>query len=142
MQFFLNGRESTLSDFIDDDLPRAVVNSLFCWRRAEPSDVRPGTSHEGWWGDSFAAETGDRWGSRLWLLAREKLTPDVVNRAKQYAEEALQWLIDDGIAASVQVDAEVANNDRLNLAVTIFKPAGNVAASLRFQDIWSDLNGV
>ncbi len=44
-------------------------------------------------------------GSRLWLLAREKQLPAVMRKAEAYARQALQWLIDDGIAASVSVTA-------------------------------------
>lgn len=134
MQFFLNGREARLDDFVSDDLARAVVNSLFSWRRAEKSDDLPGTSREGWWADSFLEN--DRFGSRLWLLQRAKLTPETLVRAKEYAEEALKWLIDDRVAGEVIVTAERGDYDQLSLSVIVVKPDSS-ELSMRFQNVWS-----
>jgi len=54
-----------------DPLARAVIISLFTWRRANPDDVLPaGDDRQGWFGDTFAEVRGDRIGSRLWLLSR------------------------------------------------------------------------
>lgn len=136
MEFFINGRQTTLSEYIDDDLTRAVINSLFCWRRANDDDELPGTSRFGWWGDTF--EINDKFGSRLWLLSRAKLTSQTPLRAKEYAEEALQWLIDDGVAAAVTVEIEKATVDRLDMSVVITKPS-DTTTSLRFQNMWSYL---
>jgi phage gp46-like protein len=47
-----------------------------------------------------------KFGSRLHLLRREKLTDRVVALAESYAREALQWLLDCGKATSVEVSAE------------------------------------
>ena len=41
----------------------------------------------------------------LWLLAREKRTPAVLARAELYVREALQWLVDDGVASAIAVAA-------------------------------------
>lgn len=134
MQFFLNGRETRLDDFCNDELARAVINSLFSWRRAEESDDLPGTTRQGWWADTF--EENDRFGSRLWLLQRAKLTSEALVRAKEYASESLQWLIDDRVASQIIVDSERGSHDQLNLSVVIVKPDGNELA-VRFQDVWS-----
>lgn len=89
----------------DDGLETAIILSLFTDRRALPDDPLPDGSDDrrGWWADAWA-EQGPV-GSRLWLLEREKDTRDVVNRARDYAEEALQWLVDDGIAERIEVMA-------------------------------------
>ncbi len=137
MNFFINGRPTSLSDCIDDDLTRAVINSLFCWRRALPDDELPGDSRFGWWGDTF--EENDRFGSRLWLLSRAKLTDQTVLEAREYALEALQWLLDDGVASQVEVTTERKGVDRLDLLIEIVKP-NDVTLSLRFQHLWSILN--
>ena len=65
---------------------------------------------------------GDRTGSRLWLLSREKTLPEVLRRAHDYAFEALIWLVDDGIARAVDVDATMPRPGLLALAVKIFLP--------------------
>jgi phage gp46-like protein len=84
-------------------LQRAVVISLFTWRRADPSDQVDGTDLQGWWGDSYPATANDRIGSKLWLLRRRTITPGTVRDAERYCREALQWLIDDGHVTSVAV---------------------------------------
>ena len=134
MQFFLNGREARLDDFISDDLARAVVNSLFSWRRAADSDGVSSGRREGWWADSYA-EGGDMFGSRLWLLQREKLTNETLLKAKEYAEEALRWLIDDAVAGAVDVSVERAGVERMDLSVIVRKPDLSTL-DLRFQHVW------
>jgi phage gp46-like protein len=82
----------------------------------------------------------DRIGSRLWLLARAKLTLTTVQRAQDYAEEALQWLIDDGVAARIAVRAERQGLSTLALQCTLFAADGTANAVLRFDNLWSLLN--
>jgi len=43
-------------------LVRAVMISLFTWRRANPDDALPGTERMGWWGDTFPTIANDRIG--------------------------------------------------------------------------------
>lgn len=127
----------------DEGLETAVAISLFTDRRADPDDVLPDNSanHRGWWGDSFADIEGDRIGSRLWLLHREKQRPVVLERAREYAREALRWLIDDGIARSVEVVAEFTSAGLLGLGISIARAdAGPVR--FRFETFWGGENGV
>lgn len=68
----------------ENTLRTAVILSLFLDRRADDDDVLPNGSNDrrGWWADTVAPMTeygiggglasGDRIGSRLWLLSREK----------------------------------------------------------------------
>lgn len=133
MKLFLNGRETLLDDFVDDDLARAVVISLFSWRRASSDDDLPGKSREGWWADTFS--DNDPIGSKLWLLSRSKLTDETLIRAKEYAEDSLRWMVADGVAGEISVEAERDGADRLNLLVTITKP-GASEMMMRFQDVW------
>ena len=135
MEYFINGTASTLSDFLGSPLERAVIISLFTWRRADPDDKLPGSSKYGWWGDTYAEVKGDRIGSKLWLLMRSKLTNEVLAQAKEYAEESLQWLIEDQVAKSVTVEVERGGLDQLNLKAIIAKPDKS-ELNLRFQNVW------
>lgn len=123
---------------VTDPLVRAVVISLFTWRRAQPDDPHEGVRW-GWWGDGLDDLPNDRIGSRLWLLVREKLTRETVNRARQYAQEALQWLIDDRVATSVTVTAERAGLDGLHLQCVIGRDEG-APLTLRFDNAWRTLD--
>ncbi len=105
----------------DDSIETAVVISLFTDRRAEPDDELPAgeTDRRGWWGDALAQNEGDRIGSRLWLLKREKQTTETLNRAREYAREALAWLIEDGVASRVEVAAEWVRTGLLGMTIEI-----------------------
>lgn len=135
----INGVDTPLGMALRTALPRAVIISLFTWARARPADDLPGTERMGWWGDSLSAVPGDRIGSRLWLLARAKLLPSTPLRAKEYAEEALAWLVADGVASSVVVQAERAGLSQLSMRCVIVKGDG-ARLDIRFNDAWSFLN--
>lgn len=121
----------------EDGLKTAVILSLFLDRRADPDDAIPdGTGDlRGSWMDAFPVVTNDLRGSKLWLLAREKDLQSVLNRAREYAQEALEWMIEDGIAENVTVDAESQGNHRLALSVSLIRPDGR-DIQYRFQLLW------
>lgn len=122
-----------------DYLPRAVIVSLFTWGRARLDDVLPGDSRMGWWADSFPNADGDRIGSRLWLLARSTLTDQTPLMAKTYAQEALAWLVTDGVASAVNVQAERQGLSQIALACQVVR--GNAPTlDIRFNNVWSFIN--
>ena len=85
-----------------NDLSTAIAISLFTDRRANEDDTLPdGSDPRGWWADAM---DGQRIGSRLWLLERARNLPETLALAGEYAREALQWLVTDGIAKSVTVN--------------------------------------
>ena len=104
---------------LETSLIRAVVISLFTWRRAATDDPLDDDERFGWWGDSYPTIADDRIGSRLWLLRRVKLTTDTQRDAEFYAREALQWMLDDGQVLEVDVITERADSYRLNLQVIL-----------------------
>ena len=122
-----------------DDLPRSVIISLFSWRRANKDDVLSGTDKFGWWGDTYADQVDDKIGSRFWLLLREKILPETTLKAIDYAKEALQWLIDDGIATDVQIQSELQGLSTLAIGVIVIK-GDNTLLNIRFADVWNFLN--
>jgi phage gp46-like protein len=127
----------------DEGLQTALLLSLFTDRRAEADDVLPDNSgnRRGWWGDSFADVPGDRFGSRLWLLSREKQLSNALQRARDYAREAVSGLVEDGVARQVEVDAEFPRAGVLAIAVTVYRPAGD-ARRFRFESFWSQSNAL
>ena len=115
-------------------LERAVIISLFTRRRAEPSDPVDDANRQGWWGDSFPALANDRIGSRLWLLRRRSLTSQTIRDAKRYAEEALAWLIDDGIVTTVAVTVSRSAVNTLSAVVELRRPEGEIV-SIHIEDL-------
>ncbi len=123
-------------------LYRAVVISLFTWRRAEPDDPLDDDQRMGWWGDSFPAIAGDRIGSRLWLLRRRTITPEVLRLAVDYAHEALRWMVEDDLVARVAVQSFNTVRGRLDLLVTLYDDAGATLAQFNFNDLWQIAHAV
>lgn len=116
----------------DGGLETAVLLSLFT--NARDGDAR------GWWGDVVPVVSGDRFGSRLWTLAREKDTAAVLQRARELAREALAWLLEDKVAAAVEVLAEraplSAGTAALVLTVKIHRPAA-ASVAYRYDYNWA-----
>ncbi|UVM48332.1 phage GP46 family protein [Pseudomonas sp. B21-015] len=105
-------------------LTRAVLISLFTWRRAATDDPVDDDELFGWWGDSYPVIADDRIGSRLWLLRRVKLTDATQRDAEFYATEALRWLLDDGHVIDIEISSEKRDINRLNLSVILTVPGG------------------
>jgi len=125
-----------------DDLQTAVLISLFTDRLAAADDEIPdGTQNRrGWWADQQPDGNVDLIGSRLWLIDRRvSPTTKTLNDAQNYAKEALQWLIDDGVAASIDVAASWNAPNFLALVVTINQTDGTKPVSFRFQLLWEQL---
>lgn len=127
----------------DDSLRTAVIISLFSDRLANADDVLPSNDGDrrGWWGDlpidSSAPGPDDYIGSRLWLLERCTNAPANAVAAAAYAKEALQWLIDDGVAQSVAVQAVWISSDQLGLIIIISQQSGNAQPVQKtFQFAW------
>jgi phage gp46-like protein len=120
------------------DLSTAVIISLFTDRVANASDALPDTSGDrrGWWGD---LGQDIPIGSRLWLLARSKLSNAVAVAAKGYITEALQWLISDGVAAAVQVVTTVVLPNMLTATVTLQQSTGTTTA-FKFNWAWNQID--
>ena len=128
----LGGREVLRiedGDIARDPLRDLVLISLFTWRRATSDDPVPeGQSRQGWWADPTL-------GSRLWLLKRAKLTAKLLGTARQYCEQALAWLVTEGIASAVSVVVERYGKAGFALAVSVTRPR-DPRERVRYDLIW------
>lgn len=145
MEIYLSGAQADLDGLYNSsELGDAVYRSLFSWAIGQTSDetqsFRKDGGHCGWWGDYLASDKTDEYGSRLWMFLRSKITDTTVQEIEQVAREALQWLITDKVASSVDVLVERDSTDtqRVNLAITIYKGNSSIL-NLQFKDLW---NGV
>ena len=137
MQLIVNLEAATLSTYIGNPLVRAVLISLFSWRRANADDDVQDGDRQGWWADTYNTD-GDLTGSRLWELLRQKVTTQALRQAEEFGREALQWMIDDGVAQTVGVAVEADDSGRVDMLVTVTKPDRS-ATTIRFQDVWEKL---
>ena len=126
MRCLLTGRKGWVNS------PRGTIYSLFTDRLARADDDYEDSDRRGWWGDSGEES---QLGSRLWLLRRKKLTPDVAKKAEEYSSEALNWLKVDGVVSEVIPVARIVLPDRLNLIIRYQAP-GKDWQEFRFYLIW------
>lgn len=106
------------------DLQTAVIISLFTDQTASPDDALPvSMSHDprGWWADTYEA---DQIGSKLWQVFNRPTNQDTLNFARDAATQALQWMIDDGVAAAVSVTPSWLGRGGLRLDIIITEPSG------------------
>lgn len=123
-----------------DQLERAVVISLFTWRRAEASDPIDDDERYGYWGDAYPDRAQDRIGSRLWLLRRRTLVAQTVQDAERYAREALAWMTEDEVVQGVDVRLDRVTATRLDLYVTLTLDDGQ--REMQFDDVLGVINAV
>lgn len=128
----VNGTRVNASSSLDP-LTRAVVISLFTHRRADPDDNADVPM--GWWGDTWPAVANDRYGSKLWLLQRSKLTNALVNTVRTYLRDALQWMLDDGVVSRIDIDIQRTGINELSNQVVLWRRDGPIIIS--FSDLWS-----
>lgn len=93
----------------DDGIETAVILSLFTDAPATDDELAiAGLTREqnrGWFGNDYPDVDGDVWGSKLWLLQRAKRSDETLARANGYAREAVAWLITDGVASRIPIEA-------------------------------------
>lgn len=106
---------------LDEGLVTQVLICLFTDARADDDDVIPDGSGDprGWPGDTYSDFS---WGSRLWLLEREKLTEDVRLRVEDYARLSMQPLLRAGYARNATVTASIIVPDRIAFQVVLTRP--------------------
>lgn len=131
----------------DDGLLTAVIISLFTDARAHDDDPLPDervgvtSDKRGWWGDHILPEDArDPMGSRLWLLWREKEMPVVVERARQYASEALAWLLRDGWVGGLEVTAQRVGPAYLGIGVRLRPRPGTDDKTREWNFLYDYLN--
>jgi phage gp46-like protein len=92
----------------------------------------------GWWMHQLLAPDVrlDRApGSLLHRLQSYKANAGAARRAKTWSEQALQWLVDAGLADRVEAEATVAGG-RLDLEVKVYRGQAQV-----FRALWDGVNG-
>lgn len=114
-------------------LAEAVLNSLFSDARATDDELAAAgfTDPHGW----PLEDPTDRWGSKLWLLARSKLAAGIGAQVRDYGNAALAWAVREGVAERVEVRAvDRPDLDRLDFEVLIER-----GSARRWSSLWEGL---
>lgn len=115
-----------------------ILNSLFTDARAGEEDELPvdqGQDRRGYWADGLGSS--NPWGSKLWLLSREKNTPETINKAREWAEQGLEHLLTNGLAKTINVHAEATEPEFLGLRVRVYWSDGT-ETELSWEYLWRD----
>jgi len=93
---------------------------------------RGAVDKRGWWADTEDFKIG----SRLWLLERSAFLPSIPAQVEQFISEALQWLVDDGAAAAVNVTATRLDIQTLEITIEIVQPEKQANQVFRYRLNW------
>lgn len=125
----------------DDGLETAVLVSLFTDARVTEEELPIGeVNRRGFWGDAVENEGSVPTGSKLWLAERAKVTDELLEQVRDSCLEALQWLIDDGIASDVTVETEYNDQKWLLISIEITRPSGQ-KVGYKFDYVWIRRSG-
>lgn len=105
-----------------DGLFEAALISIFTDCAVEKDQAIAG-DFGGWLGNELAETPGENVGSKLWLLAREKMTQATLTTMQSYVEESLAWMVLDGLLSAVKCTAEPNGNVAM-LDVIMTMPSG------------------
>ena len=119
-----NGIETT------EGFDTALAVSLFTDQRATASEQSNPLKRRGWIGDIGEI---DEIGSKLWFLDQARISSSTLNRAIDFAQKSLAWLIDDSLAKKIVVTGKL-EPDTVILNIAITAPDDNI---INFSvDIW------
>ena len=111
----------------------AIPVSLFTDARAPAALVSEPQYWRGWIGNLLTAATMRQLGSILWVLDQSRITQERLNVARLAAQDAFQWMVDDGVALGVKID--VQRNSVIGIIVFIeITDTSNVVS--RYQTLW------
>jgi len=123
-----------------DDLETAVLFSLFTDCRAPDGTVPPDgtTDLRGCWIDGVE---GFSMGSMLWTIENGKKAGSMLTHARTICEQALQWLIDDGVVGAISVATTWRNGSTLNITITLTAPDGS-DRTFTYGWAWKDIHAL
>ena len=112
----------------DSTFETAVTITLGTDARASSNDILPKgyTTQRGYWGNGLL---GINLGCKLWLLHRSTLSNTTVALAKQYLTSGFQWMLDDGIVDTVDVEVTRVGSRQLNFELTFIRPGASIVSS-------------
>jgi phage gp46-like protein len=102
---------------MSEGLESAAFLSLFGGNEQDPGDAN---STEQWWGNIGENTTSRRYRSETQYLLRSlPAVPSNLRRVEQAAARDLQWMLDDGVAKSINVSASIPALNRILINVLI-----------------------
>lgn len=118
-----------------DSFDTSITVSLFGDERADSSEVPAVERRRGWWGNNFGSDSEFQLGSKLWILNQERRTQETLNKAITIAQNALQWLVDEGHAKNIDVVGAFTAAG-IGLTITIFR--SSAVTETKYYELWNN----
>lgn len=116
-----------------DGMETALIVSLFTDARTSSDKVATAHNRRGWVGNILTANIGRSIGSTLWVYEQSRITTNILNQIRVAAQEALDWLVEDGIAKTVIVSVQQVTERGIVISIDIETPQGE---NQRYSAIW------
>jgi phage gp46-like protein len=111
----------------------AIPVSYFTDARAPESQVQEALRRRGWVGNILTVDIERELGGLLWFLEQARNTQDTINFAKSYAENSLQWMLDDGIAKHITITVTKTSDREIRIFTDINITSNTV---LHYVTLW------
>lgn len=118
----------------DEMLDTAILMSIFEEVRATAAEIPDAKSRRGWLGNE--STPGFEQGSKTWLFEQERITGTVLAELGPIVRNGLQWLIDDGIAVSVEVEQPFLQSGKVVVNINLGRDGSPV--DRRFFELWDN----
>jgi len=134
--------DTKTGDFLQDNfLQTSMMISLFSNAPANTDELNRfnanqfnKTHNRGWFGSTYA---NVEYGSKLWLLERERRNQETLNLAQQYCEQSLQWIINEGISSKIDVECSW-NADVLVINIEVHREFDENVVK-RYSYVWDNM---
>lgn len=115
---------------LDFSFKTTITMAIIGERRASDGEVSDPQFRRGWIGNLIADTPGFEQGSKSWLFKQARLTSDTTSGIRNADRESLQWMIDDGLARTVEVTNQ-QNGSRIIEEI-------NIDGTSSFFDVWNN----
>ena len=123
------------SDFASvDGIETAIGVSLFTDARESEGNVQDAFRRSGWSGNILTLRDGFELGSTLWALV-SRMTQDTFNLGEDKCKIALQWMINDGIADTIDILMTPVDSRVSEIEIKLFKELNLVG---RYTTLWTN----
>ena len=117
-----------------DGVETAIGVSLFTDARTDAANVSEAFKRRGFSGNLLTLAEGFELGGELWTLEQARLDQNTLNAAQDIVKRALQYMINDGIADTIDVVMTKTSERAGTIEITLFKGLDEVG---RYITLWT-----
>ncbi len=116
-----------------DNFDTFILVALFTDARANASEISSPERRRGWLGNERTP--GFEMGGKIWLYTQSRLTRSQIGRLEIAARNALQSMVDDNLATSIDAVRVSSTVDSVTLRIDIRRPNNELVT--RYLDLWN-----